>query len=356
VKKIFVILMVLFSSGASCFSAGVGTGGSEFLKILPGTRSAGMGGSGMALGLATDGIYLNPSSLYLTPSVRELNLARLFWWQSVGYEYFAYMQRIRKAGMVGISYTYLHMPDLELTNAIGDPVPEGTLYRIYDMMLDISHAARIARNFYFGTNAKIIRRRLGEYGSNAFSLDAGCVYSAKIPKKTPAPSSGKKKKSGTTAKKSRYETLNFGLSVQNAVGTGIVFSSATYRDDFPIIVKLGMAYKPDSRLAFALDLDKPVDGNFKLHFGGEYWHSENFCFRAGYERMDDLGLLSGISAGFSVTPKSESGAYGRIQPRVDYAVRLSGEMGIVHRLAFRACFKGKPQPRRRNITRPASRH
>lgn len=338
-KTITIILLIATAGSVDCFAGGVGTGGAEFMEILPGTRSAGMGGSGMAMSLEADSIYLNPAALYLARSKKQFYFSHINWWQSVGYEYLAYMHGFKNIGVFAASFTWLHMPELELTNIYGTPT--GDTMNVYDIMINLSYAGRIVKGLYWGVNLKSMRRGLGSYGRNVFATDLGCVYRIRI-----------SRGSGTSRNLSE---LSFAAAVQNALSTGIYFIDSNFEDELPLIVKLGAAYKPGRKLSFAFDVDIVSDNQVKVHAGAEYWFVREFALRMGYERTDDLGALSGLCFGFSFRPDVKvefmpekmrrKSKYFIMQ--LDYALRLAGDMGIVHRVALRMYFKSDGKRRRK---------
>ena len=336
-----IILFILISLAANAvYAGGIGTGGSDFLKILPGIRSAGMGGSGIALGLDADSIWLNPAALYLKPEKKQFYYSHLDWWESVDYEYVAYVHGIDRIGVFGGSFSFLHMPEFELTNVYG--IPTGEILSIYDIMLDLAYGGKIKNGLYWGINVKSIRRKLGDYDSHGYSSDLGFVYRIKL-----------KRNSGDSIK---YSYLNFAAVFQNIMGTGIVFNDPDDRDNFPVVIKLGAAYRPARNVSFAVDIDIPDDGGIKLHAGIEDWLSKKFCLRAGYDGMDDFYLPSGVCLGFSLNPNLRvdynSNKAKKISKyfltQIDYALRMTGDMGIVQRIALRMDFESGKKERKRS--------
>lgn len=258
----------------------------------------------------------------------------------MSYEYLAYLHGFKNIGVFAASFTWLHMPELELTNIYGTPTEDAV--NIYDIMFNLSYAGRIARGLCWGVNLKSMRRGLGSYGRNAFAADLGVVYRIRI--------------SGGSGETMNLSELSFAAAVQNALRTGIYFIDSDYGDELPLIVKLGAAYKPVKDLSFAFDVDMVSDNQVKVHAGAEYWFSREFVLRMGYERMDDLGIFSGLCFGFSFRPDEEVEFMTEKMKRkrkyfimqLDYALRLAGDMGIIHRIALRMDFKSSEGTVRRD--------
>lgn len=342
--KIFFVVYSLFCiltcTHYICIAGGTGTTGTDFLKINPGANSGSMGNAGVALPLNTESIYLNPAAVAKTERKHNIGFTHIFWWKNINYEYVAYLNNIKEIGTFGCSLNYLYMPKLKRTDYLGNPT--GEKLKIADLAGVLTYAREICNGFSLGSNLKYINRKLGPDSATAFAADVGVLYQMCFGE---TESREQQKELRATMIKSEKK-LNFGVAVQN-IGTKIKFKEE--EDELPLIIKMGTAFIPFPGLYFVLDADKPKDEEVKLHGGIAYWPVKIFGIRAGYEGTDDLGSLSGITAGLSFKiPEKESSyldEYFSETPshfikssQLDYAFRSFGDLGYAHYITLKMGF------------------
>jgi len=324
-----------------CLPYGAGTDGAPFLSINPGAVSMGMGGSGMACGMAGESIFLNPAATYLAHGRKQATYTHVDWLNDVDCEYVSYVHGTKKIGVFGAGLTVLHMPEIDVTNRAGIETHE--IVSVGDNMLLVSYANKIAKGIFFGTSVKGIYRNIGSVWAGGLAMDAGFLYY------------GRKNYDSAAGD---YYDISAGISVRNLLATTVSFYDYNYADKLLPVLKLGLGYKPLKEITLACDLDILTDRRMKLHTGAEFWVSDNVAFRAGYDSSDDLGAGSGLCTGFSFRPSKKSryklGLKSKttmVSLQVDYALRFAGDMGMVHRIATKMNFDGRMGKLRKKLSK-----
>ena len=338
-KTLLITAAALVLCSGSCLAYGSGTDGAQFMSINPGVISSGMGGSGMATGMGGESIFLNPASLYLSFNKKQVIYSHINWFEDVSCEYVSYLQGIKKIGVFGIGWTYLHLPDIIITNRFGIPDSQAGSANVSDNLFCLSYANRLGKNIFIGTNLKGVLRVLDSVAAPGLAMDLGFLYY------------GRQRSGGGTGD---YYDLSGGIMIRNLLATRICFNDYSNADKILPVLKAGLGYKPLKEITLALDLDVRTDRTVIFHLGAGFRVSKNIELRAGYESNDDLGESSGLCAGFSFFPsKKLTYTYGQDSKttafdfQVDYAMRFSGEMGLVHRVATKMNFEGRKGARKR---------
>jgi len=95
--------------------AGEGTTGADFLRLLPGARSAALAGSYSALGLDAEAVFINPAGILglLNP---QIGLSHLAWWEGVTYDALWGVQPLGESGAVGVAAAWLNVAPFNSTD------------------------------------------------------------------------------------------------------------------------------------------------------------------------------------------------------------------------------------------------
>ncbi len=273
-----------------------GTGrkeGFSSLKILPGAREAGMGGSGVAVAFGPQAIALNPAAVaefrtfgvavgytdwLLDTRLQSVFAGRKLSWLAVA---------VGVVSFTGGQFEYRLKPSDE---------PLGT-FEPTDLSVYTSLGRMLGRKVSFGLTGRFFTARLLEHSASGFGIDVG---------------------------------LRLRPIAGVALGASLVdFGRTPYyeREVFwlPTRVRLGAGY--DWRLAAQLRLALALDGSYYLyqkglggHFGLELVWNDMLAIRGGYEATAGVGRMSG---GLGL----RSGLFG-----VDYALAsLAAGFGVVQR-------------------------
>lgn len=274
--------------------AGEGTAGADFLRLLPGARSAAMAGSYSVLGLDAEAVFNNPAGILglLNPQV---GLSHLAWWEGVTYDALWGVQPLGESGALGLAAAWLNVAPF---NSTEDPAAASV--QAWNLLVGGSYALKVSRALSCGVQVKALRSQLDEAQSWGAACDAGV----------------------------QYFLNNDQLVLSGAVReVGILAPFQTTSDPLPMSGLLGVGYFfwPDEpwRFSLAAEGQLPLAGKPSLALGFEGWAENFLALRAGVKSAQDAGDWLTLGAGL------------RWQGlHIDYALTPVGEMGWVHRLSL----------------------
>lgn len=336
-KKIMSLFMVFslwsWVSGLMClvtsvvWAKGVGTTGAAFLKIGSSARAVGMGGAFCAVANDVDAINWNPGGLGQLSGIQATVLHNE-WLEGIRYEYFGYVQNLKKIGTLGVGLSYLSSGDIpEIGYEKGEPTgldAEGKpvdYFSAGDTALTLAYGRKLGEKLGLGCNLKCIYQTISDYTALGGAMDMGVLYAIK--------------------------GLGIGCALQN-VGPKIKFGKKGEKkgegDLPPMNLKLGCAYKLlGDALLTDLDLNyQLIEQTYSVQLGGEYALMKIVALRIGYAWSDAFGYdnpieamkdLVGLSAGMGFSYQ-----IGKINLGMNYAWapygELSEEKGGTHRLSL----------------------
>jgi hypothetical protein len=159
----------------------------EFLNIGVGARALGMSNSYIVSANDVTAGYWNPSGLLGLGSQHQVALMHSEYFAGIAkYDYGAYATRLDSTSALGFTMIRFGVDNIpnttELINANGNvDYNRITSFSATDFAFLVSYAKKIKiPGLRIGTNAKIIRRKVGDFaGSWGFGIDAGIQYDYK---------------------------------------------------------------------------------------------------------------------------------------------------------------------------------
>lgn len=273
-----------------------------FNDRVTGARAQGMGGAFTAVADDTSALYWNPAGMYQIKRHEATFMYADKYDMTVGpafmEQYFAYSSPVTDYGTFGFHFN-----------------KEGSDSVLSEKTLGLSYGKKVGSLFSFGFNVNSLTLSpsinstqrdtrdpaLSEQSSMAFDL--GMLLEI-----------GRKAKVGMSV---RNLGASFGVLREHHLDTEI---------------KLGTAVQTSDRLLLALDLnfkeniEENKDNSFQLSLGGEYRFTDQFLFRAGFNKGD-------ISAGVGFQSADWA---------LDYAF-MNHEIGNTHRVSFSMRFGEEAQ-------------
>lgn len=271
----------------------------EFMALGVGGRALGMGGAFVAVANDVTSGYYNPAGLANTNYPQFSLMHSEQYGNLVNYDYGAVVIPYSTDMSFGLSVIRLGVDGIPDTrNALYDANGDGiidinddrldysliTEFSNQDWAFYLTFAKRQSENFYWGVNAKIIRRDLAEYGATGIGFDVGAYY---------AP----------------MENLFLGANLQDATTTLIAWSTGRNELVSPTL-KVGGAYKFVEILGGyimpALDFDIRFENrrfasnfnigpvSFDMHAGFEYSFKNIIAVRAGYNDVKQFTIGAGV--------------------------------------------------------------
>jgi hypothetical protein len=294
----FLITLLLVSSGLQAQTV-ISKYAGEFMALGVGGRALGMGGAFVAVANDVTSGYYNPAGL------ANINYPQLSLMHSeqfgdlVNYDYGAVAIPYSTDMSFGLSVMRLGVDGIPDTrNALYDANGDGivdinedrldysriTEFSNQDWAFYLTFAKRQSENFYWGINAKIIRRDLAEFSATGIGFDVGAYY---MP----------------------IENLSLGANLQDATTTLIAWSTGRNELVSPTL-KVGGAYKFVEILGGyimpALDLDIRFENrqfasnfnvgpvSFDMHAGFEYNFKNIVSVRAGFNDVKQFTVGAGV--------------------------------------------------------------
>lgn len=263
-------LFLLFPGGTAKAQVKVGTAGANFLQIGVSPRAAGMGEAFLPVADDAAAIYYNPGSLSLLEE-RQVFLAHVDWPADIRCEFAAVgLPSPQFGGVVGISFTILHMDDMEVTTPFY-PNGTGQTFTARDVAFGLSYSRFLTDKFSFGATLKYIDLYVHSFEAKGWAADVGTYYDT------------------------GFESFRIAMSITN-FGPDLKF--ITEKFPLPINFTLGFAIDPLNRgphkVTTAFSGSHPSDNQERYNLGFEYWFKDMLSLRAGYKfNYDDEDISFG---------------------------------------------------------------
>ncbi|MEW6619681.1 MAG: PorV/PorQ family protein [bacterium] len=290
-KRLIFISIFLFISS---FVWAKNNTGATFLKINGGARPAGMGDVFCAVANDVNALYFNPAGLAQIKG-EECLLTYTQWFEDVKYNYLAFAQNISRARTIGGNVTYLRINDLIGRDDDGDLTGN---FDAYDLALGLAYAERLSKHSLVGLHLKSIYQLNENTSGSSIAIDFGWLY------------------------KNIIKDLDLGLCIQN-IGTKIKFIKK--KEELPLNIKVGLAYKLPRILIIAVDGNIPEDGKVSVNAGTEITLLRFLSLRTGYKSQTDLDSKSHWSYGVGLKISDY---------QINYAFVPYGILGDTHRVSL----------------------
>lgn len=184
--KNLVLIIICFTTTISI--AQVAKYSNEFLNVGVGARALSMANANVASVNDVTAGYWNPAGLNLQTSNLQVGLMHAEYFAGIAkYDFIGASKRIDSNSVAGLTFIRFGVDNIpnttELIDANGN-VDYSRLksFNAVDAAVLLSYARNITKikGLKIGANAKIIRRKLGEFGGAwGFGLDAGAMYDYK---------------------------------------------------------------------------------------------------------------------------------------------------------------------------------
>ena len=301
-KRLFLLFfalstLVITTEAQVVFSKYAG----EFLAVGVGGRASAMGGAQSAAVRDVTAGYWNPAGLAFIDYPQIALMHEEHFGNLINYNYASVAIPYGKEMRFGVSLIRLGVDGIPDTReALIDGVTKEVIYDITnprarldpsritefnntDYALYLTFAKRHTDKFYFGANAKLIRRDIAEFGATGIGFDVGAVY---MP----------------------YNNLYFGANIQDVTTTLIAWDTGRQELISPTL-KIGTAYSLEilgGVLTPAVDFDVKFEGrefasNFNIgpvsfdhHFGLEFNFQDLVAIRGGYNDVNQFTMGAGL--------------------------------------------------------------
>jgi hypothetical protein len=274
------VLLASLSLGATVHATGVT--GAEVLRTKASARAAALGEAYSAAASDLSAFSYNPAGLARIPGP-ELGFLHYGQVAGIGVEDLAYAHPLPLATL-GLELLFRGQPDI--SNPLATDAPVGA----YDLVLGLAAASKPSKwldnlpgplaNAEAGLTFKYLRSHLGRYDADAFAADLGLQADL-------------------------GEGLRGGVA---ALNLGPPMKYIEQADPLPATLQAGVTrgFDPiwNNQFNVMADLEAPLQGNLRFHFGVEDWLGDSLALRVGY-LLDNAESLNGLTAGFGVRLNQE---------------------------------------------------
>jgi hypothetical protein len=286
--------------------------GAAFLKIEAGARAIGMGSAFTAMADDASALFWNPAGIARLQRPQLLAM-HSEWVAEMNHGFMGYGHPFGQ-NAVGIAFSYLAQGRFQ---GRGDNREREADFSAADQVAMVSFS-HLFGNASVGTNLKFLRQQIASEDAQGMAVDLGTLL--------PLGAS----------------PFSMGLTVQN-LGPRMQFSSDAY--NLPLTLSGGLAYRPTSHLAIAVDVRQRVyTHETNVSLGTEFLAFGPLSFRTGYlsqlaslspgeQRSASKGLslekINGFSAGLGIK---------FLRYSIDYAVVPYAELGNAQQISLSANF------------------
>ena len=250
-----------------------------FLSYGVGGRAMAMGGAYYAISDDASAAYWNPAGLSQLQR-KEVTTMQASLFQGTKLTYFSFAYPTKSGSTFALSMTQLANAGFEKVDVTLNPatnevntIEAGGSFVDQQQAMGLSWGKGVTETVSFGMSVKQVTRKLAGSSDNFKTLDIGAM-------------------------KTMGNAYRLGLGMQN------VFAMRTGETDdkLPVIIRLGNSLRLfKDRLTLAADINKVLNGDTEMRFGGEYWVSRWFAFRFG---LLGLPAIQETDFGFGLNFKS----------------------------------------------------
>jgi|UniRef100_A0A7V3PSP7 opacity protein-like surface antigen len=273
-----------------------GTSALPLLQLAPDPHGAALGEAFTAIAADATALYWNCAGL---GKIKDYSLAlnHQSWFGNTADETFHTALPLNY-GTLGLGLIYSATPDIEFYNEANQP---GKTFTAWDVVLNAGYGIKIAENYYLGAGMKGCYQNLFTTAGYGGALDLGIAARP-------------------------FNFLNLGLTLRNYGAVHYPENQHNF-EPLPAEIALGIAYSGDQ---FKTELDARYDNQLQLGLGFEYQPVKEFSLRLGYrsgpQDLNELGILSGITAGLGINLTNLA---------LDYSCSGYGKLGWCHRIGIR---------------------
>ncbi len=276
---------------------------SNFIKILPFARAAGMGEAFCAISDGTYGLYYNPAALS-TILGYEIHISNIYWLQGINYWYLGLINPdpILDWGKIGLSFSYFKVQRSSLIpdNSIiawkeFDKLPE----YLGNYSVNFASAIDFSKELSTGINLKWTYDYTQKVTGSNFSIDLGVIYKIKFD------TNNLKIGFVLSSNGPKFRFIERGISLPDALIVAGAF-------EFNIF---------DKKTIFAIQAETEAHYKSLFNSGIEFYLNELFALRTGFK----IGAYNTISAGIGYKNKNIE---------INYAYENYEKFGSCHYLSF----------------------
>ena len=286
-KKIILMLVFFALIGQTFAFEKVGTTSFQFLKVMTGARSTGMGEAQTAVANSAEAAFWNPAALAQVENF-DIALSYLDWLLDTSHSSIAAAYAIRNIGTIGFHAMATNVGDIEVTtvDALGfigsdyNPGLTGETISPAALSVGLSFARQLTDKLSFGLTGKFVQEDLKYEKASNIVFDGGLTFDT------------------------GFKSLRVAAVIRH-FGSEVKYIDQSY--PLPQTFTIGVSgyliapneaflgNSSDHKLLIAYDMAQPRDYNQQHHLGLEYALKDFVFLRTGYKfNFDEEGLAFGF--------------------------------------------------------------
>lgn len=171
-------ILILALPGTVLAQSKVGTTAAPFLTLGTGARATALGHAFTATATGSDALFWNPAAAAIKESTGSPNGSLLFshydWFAGIKYNAFGVTVPVMRNSIIGFSMASLNYGGMDV-RTVDQPNGTGQTFQSSDLMVGLSYAQPLTRNFYFGGTAKLVRQTIWDMQAQTIALDIGFI-------------------------------------------------------------------------------------------------------------------------------------------------------------------------------------
>lgn len=292
----------------------VGTTAGQFLKIGPGARALGMGGTYVGVSDDIYAIYYNPAGVAINKGNGQVAFNHTQWLADVNYDFAAASINVESLGTLFISVTSLRVPE-EKVRTFEYPEGNGQFWDASSVSFGVGYARSLTDRFSIGFQAKYIQESIWSSSASGFALDIGTYYITPFNDLV----IGASISNFGTKMQLDGKDIQINYDPDGDLSTGpnnVPANLAMDQYDLPLTFRIGFAMDVVKtryiRIKTALDATHPNDNVEYLNMGLELAYDELFFIRGGYKSLFLSDSEQGFTLGAGLNYEMSRGLFIRI--------------------------------------------
>lgn len=295
----------------------VGTTAGQFLKIAPGARALGMGGTYVGISDDIYAVYYNPAGVAINKGSGQVAFNHTQWLADVNYDFAAASLNIESFGSLFFSVTSLRVPE-DKVRTFEFPDGNGQYWDAGSVSFAVGYAKSLTDRFSIGFNAKYIKESVWSTSASGFALDVGTYYITPFNDLV----IGASISNFGTKMRLDGRDIQINYDPDNNLNTGpnnvpAQFEMEQY--DLPLTFRIGFSMDIIKsryiRIKTALDATHPNDNSEYINTGIEFAYDELLFIRGGYKSIFLNNSEQSFTIGAGINYEMNNG----LSFRVNYA-------------------------------------
>lgn len=292
----------------------VGTAAAQFLKIGPGARALGMGGTYAAVSDDIYAAYWNPAGITRSKQNIQAAFNHTDWLADISFDYAAFSINVEDVGTIFTTVTAVGVPE-EKVRTYEYPEGDGRYWDATDMAIGLGFARNLTDRFSIGFQAKYIQQRVWNSSAIGFALDVGTYYITPFNNLVIGASISN---FGTKMQLSGRD-IQFNADPDGNVNYGPNNIPAVYemgKFDIPLLFRIGLAMDAFSTrytsMKLAVDATHPSDNTEYLNLGTEIDFMKTFFVRVGYKSLFLNNSEQSLTFGFGLNYEIQDNFFAQV--------------------------------------------